>query len=108
MKFYLMLILAVIMIVPFLLVGITKHLYIEYQKDDTLSFRKYSFDTSYYLDIAACVAIYNVLGHTLSAVAYEKNDKIMMTLANALFWDRNHCYDSWVKEYQDIKDYEWQ
>ena len=101
MKYYGMLILAVVLIVPFLIFGITKHLLIEWKKDDDLKFTVYSFNTSYYLDVAACVAIYNELGYTLSATAYHKQDKVMMLLANGLFWDKAHCHKAWLDEFNE-------
>ena len=83
----------------FLVIGYTIHLYKEIKYKHTFSMSKYNGNVAYQLDVLGCALAYNVRGHTLSAMSYEKGHWWFEYAINLLFWDRNHCLNQYMEEF---------
>ena len=99
MKNFLLLILSLSLFVPFFIVGYSYHLYKEIRFRHTFSMSEYNLNVSYQIDCVGCALVYNVRGHTLSAMAYKKDHWWFVYLINLFFWDRYHCENQYEKEF---------
>ncbi len=97
---YALLLLSLALFVPFFIFGYSYHLYKVIRFNHSFSMRKYSSNVSYQMDCVGCALVYNVRGHTLSAMAHERGHWWFEYLINLLFWDRDHCINEWKKEFR--------
>lgn len=99
MRSYFFLILAIVMLPFFFAFGYIYHMIREFMDRDYFHMSDYTDNVSYQIDVTGCALVYNVRKHTLSAMAFEKDHWWFVYLINLLFWDKSHCYDQWVKEF---------
>jgi len=99
MKNYLLLVLAIVLLPFFFLFGYAYHLVKEIRNKRDMDMGEYTLNVSYQIDVTGCALVYNVRHHTLSAMAFEKDHWWFVCIINLLFWDRTHCYDQWLLEF---------
>jgi len=103
MKNFILLIIAIVLTPFFFLGGYSYHLYREVRYKHKFSMSEYNVNVAYQIDVLGCALVYNVRGHTLSAMAFEKDHWWFTYVINLMFWDKHHSYDQWLLEFNKGK-----
>ncbi len=95
MRDYLLLLFALVLFVPIFIVGHLIHLI----KGKSMS--RYAYNIAIHLDKAGGAMLFNSEDYTISAMAYEKKIKWLVSLIDWIFRDEYHCETAWISEFKN-------